>query len=282
MYEYQCFRTLFLYETISATYPAHFHSHCEIMFVESGSVTATVDGKTYTAGEKQAIFVAPHQVHSYVSRNDVKIHVMFASPLLVAEYVSGTSERVPASPVISFSSERDLALYRSLLTFIEEKIDEVRSSDLSASLEEHIERETTVKLAARTALALLMDHTTWQVKSTASPESATRILDYCLKHYRSDISLTSVARALGISPHTVTHAFSTVFGSGFRRYINSIRIAEAAEQLILSTEPITQIAYAVGFDTLRTFNRAFLYEKGETPSEYRKNHGKSAPTDRKK
>ena len=282
MYEYQCFKTLHLYENNDATYPAHFHSHCEVIFVESGSVTATVDGKTYTAGENQAIFVAPHQVHSYASRYDVKIYVMFAAPLLVAEYVSGTSERVPASPVISFSSERDLALYRSLLAFIKEEIEAAQGADTSEPPSERSGRETTVKLAARTALALMLDHTTWRLKSDASPESTTRILDYCLTHYRSDISLTSVARALGISPNTVTHAFSAVFGCGFRRYINSIRIAEAAEHLIQSTEPITQIAYAVGFDTLRTFNRAFLYEKGVTPSEYRKNHGKCAPEERKK
>jgi AraC-like DNA-binding protein len=34
-------------------------------------------------------------------------------------------------------------------------------------------------------------------------------------------------------------------------------------------QPITEIAYAVGYNSVRTFDRCFLMSKGTTPREYR-------------
>ena len=57
---------------------------------------------------------------------------------------------------------------------------------------------------------------------------------------------------------------------GFNDYVNSLRISNACKQLIKSDASITEISENVGFNTLRTFNRAFMKQTGMTPSEYRK------------
>ena len=54
--------------------------------------------------------------------------------------------------------------------------------------------------------------------------------------------------------------------------------------LRLGDESVTEIAYAVGFGTLRTFNRAFIKQLGCSPSEYRRENrndaiGASMPTE---
>ena len=53
MHEYQRYREIHLYKSNDATYPAHFHSHCEMMFVEKGQVNVIVDGETYTAKQNK-------------------------------------------------------------------------------------------------------------------------------------------------------------------------------------------------------------------------------------
>ena len=56
---------------------------------------------------------------------------------------------------------------------------------------------------------------------------------------------------------------------GFNDYVNSLRISSACKRLVKSDDTVTEISETVGFNTLRTFNRAFRKQMGMTPSEYR-------------
>ena len=56
---------------------------------------------------------------------------------------------------------------------------------------------------------------------------------------------------------------------GFNDYINSLRVSNACKHLVKSERSITEISEMVGFNTLRTFNRAFIKQTGMTPSKYR-------------
>ena len=56
---------------------------------------------------------------------------------------------------------------------------------------------------------------------------------------------------------------------GFNDYINSIRVSNACKYLTKSDRSVTEISDLVGFNTMRTFNRAFQKQMGMTPSEYR-------------
>ena len=56
---------------------------------------------------------------------------------------------------------------------------------------------------------------------------------------------------------------------GFNDYINSLRVSNACKHLLNSDRSVTEISEIVGFNTLRTFNRAFFKQMGVTPSQYR-------------
>lgn len=83
-----------------------------------------------------------------------------------------------------------------------------------------------------------------------------------------DITLSSVADALHISRYYASHLFSEL-EVGFNEYINSLRITGACERLKNTKLSISEIAYEVGFGSIRTFNRAFLKVSGMTPRQYR-------------
>ena len=59
---------------------------------------------------------------------------------------------------------------------------------------------------------------------------------------------------------------------GFNDYINSLRVSNACKLLRKTDLSITEISERVGFNTLRTFNRAFSKQMGMTPREYRLCH----------
>ena len=66
----------------------------------------------------------------------------------------------------------------------------------------------------------------------------------------------------------ISKVFKQLTGTGFIRYLNTIRITLASELLIRSDTPMTQIAFSCGFQNVRNFNRVFKEIAGCTPSEY--------------
>ena len=195
---------------------------------------------------------------------------MFVSPLFLPEYSERFKDSVPASPVVHVGNAEDIRLCRELFGAMDSLYEKAREKELEKGT---TERDSTALALAKAGVAILMDYTEWKEKTVSSPDTTREILDYCLNHYKTDLSIQSLAAALGISTYLVTRAFSKDFRCGFRQYINSLRIDDASKKLISGSEPITQIAFSVGFDTLRTFNRAFLAEKSVTPSEFRRRYG---------
>ena len=55
----------------------------------------------------------------------------------------------------------------------------------------------------------------------------------------------------------------------FNEYVNSMRISNACIYLSESKMSILEISTAVGFNTVRTFNRAFAKQMGISPRTYR-------------
>ncbi len=268
LYEFQTSRPLFVYSTYGATYPMHFHTHCEIMYVTQYDVQVTVDGTTYQAEKDDVIFVGPHQIHSFQSGAPL-VYIMFAGLSLFNEYIERMNECQPVSPIVHFSSSQERDICFSLMKYLNFQFHEARYYG------EQPEKPLSAPVAsamAKTVISILMEHLTWKRVQSSDPDLLRRILEYCLKHYKSDISVHSVADALDLSDHAVTRAFATNFQCNFRQYINSLRIDEATNKLTSGEMSITEAALTSGFDTLRTFNRAFLADKGVTPSEYRKNY----------
>ena len=58
-------------------------------------------------------------------------------------------------------------------------------------------------------------------------------------------------------------------GVSFNDYVNSIRINEACRLMLESDKSLKEISREVGFGTVRTFDRVFKRQKGETAREYR-------------
>ncbi|MBE6655507.1 MAG: helix-turn-helix transcriptional regulator [Ruminococcaceae bacterium] len=96
------------------------------------------------------------------------------------------------------------------------------------------------------------------------------IIHFCYENYDTDISLQTISDKLHISRYYISHLFNRKLHIGFNDYINSLRISRACEMLKLDDTPITEIAYSVGYNFIRTFNRCFQEIVGMTPKEYRR------------
>ena len=96
------------------------------------------------------------------------------------------------------------------------------------------------------------------------------IIDYVYKNYRDPgLTVGALAMAFGYSERTLGDIFHENVGTGVKRYINDLRINEAAQLLMKTDKGVEAIGYEVGFESFRTFLRAFKEKTGMTPSDYR-------------
>lgn len=96
------------------------------------------------------------------------------------------------------------------------------------------------------------------------------------------LSLDDVASHLGVSRYNLSHAVNDCLGKNFCRFVNELRIAEAARLMRepgADGEKIRRIAQLAGFTGRKTFMRVCKEITGFSPSEL-KERVKSAKTGR--
>ena len=94
-------------------------------------------------------------------------------------------------------------------------------------------------------------------------------IKYMSKNYSSPLTLTEVAKKVGLSPNYFSAMFSKAVGMSFREKLCRIRIEES-KRLLLSTDySLTDIAIALGFNDQSYFCKVFKKITGLTPVKYR-------------
>lgn len=88
-------------------------------------------------------------------------------------------------------------------------------------------------------------------------------------HFATDITLASVAALCRLSPSRFCHVFRQEHGMSFGRHLLQYRLARACQHLSDPTALAKEAAYAVGFNDLSYFTRAFKRQIGVPPSKYR-------------
>lgn len=89
------------------------------------------------------------------------------------------------------------------------------------------------------------------------------------QHYTDAISLIAVAKVANISPGHLSEKFRQVVGINFVEYVGRVRFEKACERLAHTKDRISEIGFAVGFQSLSQFNRVFKRFSGKSPTDYR-------------
>lgn len=99
-----------------------------------------------------------------------------------------------------------------------------------------------------------------------------QVIQYIDRHYNEKITLEQLAKRTHISKSYLTRRFRQFTGETIVNYINKLRVQYAREMLVNSEKNITEIAWAVGFDSPKYFHRVFKKETGESPAAFRRRH----------
>ena len=108
-----------------------------------------------------------------------------------------------------------------------------------------------------------------QYGDRAEPRDIWKARKFIEEHSTEQLSLSKVASAVGINPTHLSEKFKLVTGVNFVEYVARIRFENARFLLRAKQLRISEIAFAVGFQSLSQFNRVFKKLSGKSPSEYR-------------
>lgn len=96
---------------------------------------------------------------------------------------------------------------------------------------------------------------------------------YVEKHYaESELSLSTVAEAVNVSPNHLSTVFKEKNGVGFSEFVTEVRIRQAKRLLVTTDLRASDIGERVGYQNMNYFSMLFKKMTGTSPSQYRREH----------
>lgn len=240
--------------------PAHMHYHVELIYMKNGETRAFIDTDEYTLHSGELLVVFPNQVHRF---EDIKpgpeYELFIINPDLAPEISASFANQEPENAII-----KDIEQNQRVILLIKILADAFHFPQAS--------REILMHGYMLSFFGELLEMMTFKSAKSEESRAIRSIVKFCSKNFKRDISLSLLEENLHLSKYYISHLFSDKLGISFTDYVNFLRVSEACRMLRIGDSSITEIAYSVGFGTLRTFNRAFMKQLGCPPSEYRKNN----------
>ncbi len=243
---------------IVLTCDPHMHCDMEIAIIYNGKTFVEIGNKPSTTAESSdIIFVFPNQIHSFSSAQPEQ-HVLFTiNPQLFPEYAQLFSDYLPDDNIIK-GAARDPELRNlvdNIIRLYESKDSLYRDASLRGYLLAFISR--------------IFSLTRLKKSNSEDMHAIGYIMNYCMANYNHALSLDILERELHLSKYYISHTINQKLGMSFNDYVNSIRVSSACRYLSEGKLSVQEISELVGFNTVRTFNRAFAKQMGTSPRDYR-------------
>lgn len=247
---------LYLMKMTSA--PSHVNSEFELILVNSGSVRVQLENNAFDLTAGQIAVILPFKLHSF-SVADKSDALVYMFPLsMMSDFFSlfRNCEITPAS----LTPDSDTLSYFKKLT------DQYRY---------HADQGNTCSSFSEKALLYTVlaefTHNCHLQPITFHDAHISRIIEYAYMNMHQPITVKSITKEFCIDDEQLNLMFQSYCGLSFKDFLNSMRIHIASQLLEYKDLTVTQIAFDVGFESQRTFNRTFRRIMGTTPTEFRQN-----------
>lgn len=240
------------------SYIPHVHMSMECVYVLRGSLQVSIDGRNYHLHEGDISIVMPYRRHSYITRQfseSLAFALLADNELIQNPYFSGKYGL--STPI--FRSGKYSRSVNMLLNLLWDE------QSRSANRMIHIGLLNAI-------IGYLFEANPPQPMESEELSAENEVLLYLHDHMYKPITLMQAAEELNISQFKLSRICNQEIGIGFNAYLKSMRIAAAKRRLAFTDLTIAEIAESTGFESLRTFNRAFSEETGSTPRTYRSSH----------
>jgi AraC-like DNA-binding protein len=248
-------------DTVGIAQDLHFHKNYELLVVQRGFCTCTVNNTEYRLSQGEAIFILPFQSHRFSVAEDSEVRCTAFHEHIILTLSQTLNGRRPSPPVFRPSEE--------IFRFFTSQMQLLFGED-SGMLERITPpaKRIRVKGALYVIESEFLDQT--ELIQTQGETAVTMaVVAYVSKNYNREISLADVAHEIGYNYQYLSRTFNKILGCNFKSLLNQYRM-EHAFTLLQDTElPFSRIAYESGFQSIRSFNNTCKKIFGRTPGELR-------------
>lgn len=247
----------------------HYHPELELTYIIKGKGRRLVGDSYEKFGEGDFVFIGPNLPHTWVSEKKGKEKCS----AIVIQFTQTFKEQLLNFP--------ETASLQKLFTKAERGVqfNGIKKSKCLALLQQMIASNELVRMGLLFQLLELLLHKKTTIvasakykpmKGTENQQRINKVFQYVQKEFKEGISLKKAASIIHLSESAFCKFFKRASGKTFSDYNNDIRIAHACELLLETDQPISEIAFECGFESLTYFNRVFLKKKRVNPGKFRK------------
>jgi AraC-like DNA-binding protein len=253
-----------------AEFPPHWHEEIEIVYVLDHDLVIGLSNEVYTLKPRDILLIGRGEVHFFVTPPKRSKRLIIQFELAMFESFAGVmQDRRFSTPLIGCVEGPGLKRHRDL------------EKQLLAIETEYGGKREGYQLAIKARLYDLMVILLRQVpmekysllernKHLKRLERLEQVFRYVEQNHTREITLAEIAGAANFSVYHFARFFKEATGMTFIQYLNNYRISKAIKYLRNTSDPITEIAFQAGFDSIKTFNRVFKQLKGCSPTDYKK------------
>jgi AraC-like DNA-binding protein/quercetin dioxygenase-like cupin family protein len=256
--------------------PAHWHNEFEIIYISRGSGTFKVDTITYNVTQGNLLVINSKELHSAFCDNEEGCE--YYAFVYNMNYLSADKEDICQKNYIDplLTGKRKIINYISGDKEWEIECIEIVNKIVNACSKKNDYYELYIKgCLYQIIIALYMNNSIKEVqenfsRSSESIESIKKVIEFINKSYPNEISINELAQIANLSKYHFIRTFGSIIGVSPIKYINMVRINEAANLLQSGYSNITEVANKCGYDNISYFIKTFKTYKKETPYNYRK------------
>lgn len=242
------------------------HSHsdvCEIIYISEGEGSFIIDGKSYTGKKGDILIYNQGIVHQEKSnpQNPIKTYFCGVGGLAIQNMTEGILIPPTLPPVVHANQYA-------------EKIESYISDIFSECHSQISHYELVVQNLLSSLIILIHRIISTEQEIQINQEKNTlssQIKDYIDMNYTKNLSLSTIANTLFISPYYIAHIFKNEMGDSPINYLINRRIGEAKRLLLTTDKNISEIAELVGYDNPNYFANIFKKLTGVPPGVFRQN-----------
>lgn len=246
----------------------HWHVEYEIIRILSGTLTVTLDEKSFSAVPGDVIFVHSGILHSGIPDDCIYQCIVFDGNAFLKHnsVCTGYMQKIVHQEIMiyhHFSERHDE---------IRQTVDEI----FEAIWKKQPGYELTVFGQFYHFFGLVFGNHYYLDGITKARRDYKRILqlkqvlEFMEHNYTSQLTLQQLSASVSMSPKYFCRFFSEMTHQTPMDYLNRQRIEQACFQLSTTDDSITEIAYRNGFNDLSYFIRTFKKYKGITPGKYKR------------
>jgi AraC-like DNA-binding protein/mannose-6-phosphate isomerase-like protein (cupin superfamily) len=240
-------------------FPLHHHDYYELEIVAEGEMFHECNGRGMMLRRGDVYILSPNDVHRLVPSQKTTIYNLCIYTEQCSKSIARLllDEEYPRFGRVDDSVMEEISALHSALRDVLNSTGQYRGARTSA---------LTTLLVSR---LFEMSDAEISLQTDQSYSTIAKAMSFIEAHLANPITLEEVAAASGYSRTYFSRLFKEIVGINFKYYLERERIELASDLLEIEEMSITEIAYAVGFNSFSSFWRSFKKLKGVSPREWR-------------